>query len=217
MAGTASSYVSGVAGAPLLGDTVGAALANTVARFPNREALVSIHQGVRYSYREFAGEVERVALGLLALGIEKGDRVGIWAPNCVEWTILQFATARASARSSSTSTRRIARASSNSRWRTPACACWSRRRDSRHPTISRCSPRCARHFLRSNGLSRSTVSAPLPPISSGPSWSRRHQGRRPSNSPSEKAGSTPTTRSTSSTRAARPAAQRARPSRTTTS
>ncbi|HUP74601.1 MAG TPA: AMP-binding protein [Acidimicrobiales bacterium] len=97
MAGSANSYVSGAAGAPLLEDTVGAALANTAARFPKREALASIHQGVRYSYSEFAGEVERVALGLLALGIEKGDRVGIWATNCAEWTILQFATARVGA------------------------------------------------------------------------------------------------------------------------
>jgi len=97
MAGAVNSYVSGAAGAPLLGDTVGTALANTVARFPDREALVSIHQGLRYSYREFADEVERVALGLLALGIDKGDRVGIWAPNCAEWTILQFATVRVGA------------------------------------------------------------------------------------------------------------------------
>src|SRR5687767_10187892 len=96
MAVSAISYVSG-AGAALLGDTVGSALANTVARVPDGDALVSLHQGVRYSYREFAVEVERVALGLLALGIEKGDRVGIWAPNCAEWTILQFATARVGA------------------------------------------------------------------------------------------------------------------------
>jgi fatty-acyl-CoA synthase len=97
MTGAANSYVSGAAGAPLLGDTVGAALASSVERFPDREALVSVHQSVRYSYCDFAGEVERVALGLLALGIEKGDRVGIWAPNCVEWTILQFASARVGA------------------------------------------------------------------------------------------------------------------------
>ena len=97
MSGAANSYVSGAADAPLLGDTVGAALARAVEQFPDREALVSIHQDVRYSYREFAGEVERVALGLLALGIEKGDRVGIWAPNCVEWAILQFASARVGA------------------------------------------------------------------------------------------------------------------------
>ncbi|MEO8692615.1 MAG: AMP-binding protein [Acidimicrobiales bacterium] len=97
MASAVSSYVSGAAGTPLLGATVGAALANTVARFPDGEALVAVHQGLRYSYREFAGEVERVALGLLALGIEKGDRVGIWAPNCAEWAILQFATSRVGA------------------------------------------------------------------------------------------------------------------------
>src|SRR4051812_39504495 len=97
MTGTANSYVAGTAGAPLLGDTVSTALARTVEQFPNGEALVSIHQGLRYSYRELAAEVEQVALGLLALGIEKGDRVGIWSPNCAEWTILQFATARVGA------------------------------------------------------------------------------------------------------------------------
>src|SRR4051812_40240541 len=97
MTDAAKSYVSGAAGSPLLGDTVGGALTLTAARFPEGEALVSIHQDLRYSYREFAAEVERVALGLLAFGIEKGDRVGIWAPNCSEWAILQFASARVGA------------------------------------------------------------------------------------------------------------------------
>ena len=97
MAGALKSYVSGASAAPLLGETVGAALASAVERFPDGEALVSVHQGVRFSYREFAREVEQVALGLLALGIDKGDRVGIWAPNCVEWTIVQFASARVGA------------------------------------------------------------------------------------------------------------------------
>jgi fatty-acyl-CoA synthase len=97
MAAALKSYVSGAAGAPLLGDTVGDALARSAQRVPENEALVSVHQGVRLTYAEFAREVERIARGLLALGVDKGDRVGIWAPNCVEWAILQFASARVGA------------------------------------------------------------------------------------------------------------------------
>jgi fatty-acyl-CoA synthase len=94
MARLTHSYDSGPATAPLSGDTIGQALARTIALYPDSDALVSRHQGVRNSYTEFGREVERVALGLLGLGIEKGDRVGIWAPTCAEWTYLQFATAR---------------------------------------------------------------------------------------------------------------------------
>jgi fatty-acyl-CoA synthase len=97
MASTSKSYVSGAADAPLLGDTVGDALARTVSRHPDNEALISVHQGVRCTYAELAVEVERAALGLLALGVDKGDRVGVWAPNCVEWAIIQFASARVGA------------------------------------------------------------------------------------------------------------------------
>ena len=97
MVGALTSYVSGAAAEPLLGDTVGDALAKTVARVPDHEALISIHQGVRLTYGAFADEVECVALALLALGIDKGDRVGIWAPNCAEWAIFQFASARVGA------------------------------------------------------------------------------------------------------------------------
>ena len=78
----------------LLDETIGANLRSTVARFGTDEALVSRHQGVRYSYEELWNEVEEVARGLVALGIQRGDRVGIWAPNCAEWTLTQFATAR---------------------------------------------------------------------------------------------------------------------------
>ncbi|MBI2765204.1 MAG: AMP-binding protein [Chloroflexi bacterium] len=97
MARLTHSYDSGAAAEPLSGDTIGQALARTIALFPDSDALVSRHQGIRNSYAEFGREVERVALGLLGLGIEKGDRVGIWAPTCAEWTYLQFATARVGA------------------------------------------------------------------------------------------------------------------------
>ena len=88
------SYASGPSSAPLLGDTIGANLDRTVRRFPDRDALVEHATGRRWTYRELAAEVEAVALGLLALGVEKGDRVGIWAPNCAEWTFVQYATAK---------------------------------------------------------------------------------------------------------------------------
>ena len=79
---------------PLLGETIGANLERTVARLPDGMALISRHQGLRYTYAEFNEAVDRVALGLLALGLEKGDRVGIWSPNYAEWALVQYATAK---------------------------------------------------------------------------------------------------------------------------
>ncbi len=92
-----SSYDAGGAGAPLVGDTIGGALAKMVEAQPDVDAVVSRHQGIRLSYGQLGEEVEAVARGLLAVGIETGDRVGIWAPTCVEWTLLQFACARVGA------------------------------------------------------------------------------------------------------------------------
>ena len=89
-----SSYASGISGLPLLGRTIGEDLACTVARVPNGEALVEVSTGRRWTYRELAGEVEAVARAMLAAGIGKGDRVGIWSPNCAEWVFVQFASAR---------------------------------------------------------------------------------------------------------------------------
>jgi len=88
------SYTSGTSTTPLLGDTIGANLDRTVARFGDRDALVEYANGRRWTYRELAAEVEAVALGLLDLGVGKGDRVGIWAPNCAEWIFVQYATAK---------------------------------------------------------------------------------------------------------------------------
>ncbi|MFE9243292.1 AMP-binding protein [Nocardiopsis sp. NPDC006938] len=88
------SYASGTSTTPLLGDTIGADLARTVAAHPDRDALVDRTSGLRLTYRRFGEEVERVALGLLGLGVAKGDRVGIWAPNRSEWVLVQYATAR---------------------------------------------------------------------------------------------------------------------------
>ncbi|MFF0457948.1 AMP-binding protein [Nocardia africana] len=88
------SYTHGVWDVPLLGETIGANLDRTVAVHGDRDALVDRVTGVRWTYREFAAEVDAVALGLLEAGIGKGDRVGIWSPNRAEWTLVQFATAK---------------------------------------------------------------------------------------------------------------------------
>ncbi|MBI5104148.1 MAG: AMP-binding protein [Solirubrobacterales bacterium] len=89
------SYARGPQDPPLLEETIGANLERAVARWPDREALVVRHQGVRITYRELDAAVDEVARGLLALGLERGDRVGIWAPNCAEWVLVQYATAKA--------------------------------------------------------------------------------------------------------------------------
>lgn len=88
------SYRHGGTIEPLLYETIGNLFDQTVVRFADREALVVRHQGVRWSYRQYQVEVDRLARGLLALAIEPGDRVGIWAPNCFEWCLTQLATAK---------------------------------------------------------------------------------------------------------------------------
>jgi len=91
------SYSSGTSDAPLLGDTIGANLARTVALFGNHEALVDLPSGRRWTYRSFDDDVNALARGLLGHGVAAGERVGIWAPNCPEWTLLQYATAKVGA------------------------------------------------------------------------------------------------------------------------
>ncbi len=90
----APSYVQGRTDTPLLIETIGANLDRTVAAFGDREALVDVPTGRRWTYREFDADVRRLASGLLALGLRPGDRVGIWSPNTPEWTLVQYATAR---------------------------------------------------------------------------------------------------------------------------
>ncbi len=85
---------SGPTDIPLLHETIGENLARTVAAYPDGEALVVPYQDVRLTYAEFAVEVDRVARGLMALGIVSGDRIGIWSPNNAEWVLIQYATAR---------------------------------------------------------------------------------------------------------------------------
>ncbi len=88
------SAASGAASVPLLEETIPQNLARTVAAHGGRDALVSVEQGLRYTYTEFAAEVDRLARGLMAIGVAKGDRVGIWSTNYAEWVLLQYATAR---------------------------------------------------------------------------------------------------------------------------
>lgn len=88
------SHTAGTTDVPLLDQTIPDNLDATVARFGDREALVDVQQGVRWTYREFSDRVTGLARGLLAAGVATGDRVGIWAPNCAEWTLTQYATAR---------------------------------------------------------------------------------------------------------------------------
>ena len=92
-----SSYVHGTAPAPLLGQTIGACLDQIAARFGDREALISCHQNARFTYAQLLDEVNRAARGLLALGVQRGDRVGIWSPNVAEWVITQYAAAKVGA------------------------------------------------------------------------------------------------------------------------
>ena len=88
------SYVHGASEKHLLGETIGENLKRMVEKYASKEALVSVHQNYRATYQEFYDQTTVLAKALLANGTRNGDRVGIWAPNCYEWTLLQFATAR---------------------------------------------------------------------------------------------------------------------------
>ncbi|WP_447040912.1 AMP-binding protein [Streptomyces sp. DSM 118878] len=91
---TPLSYAHGTSGTPLLGDTIGRNLDRAIAAWPDRDALVDVAAGARWTYAEFGAAVARLARGFLGSGVAKGDRVGIWAVNCAEWVLVQYATAR---------------------------------------------------------------------------------------------------------------------------
>jgi len=92
-----TSYAAGDTGIPLIEETIGANFARIAATYGDREALVEVATGRRWTYAELDADVDAVARGLIAAGIAKGDRVGIWAPNCAEWTMVQYATAKVGA------------------------------------------------------------------------------------------------------------------------
>jgi fatty-acyl-CoA synthase len=95
MAGLKLSYVHGASEQPLIGQTIGQFFDAVCDKWPTRPALVVRHQNVRLSYRELHQQVDRLAAGLLTLGLHPGDRIGIWSPNNSEWVLTQFATAKA--------------------------------------------------------------------------------------------------------------------------
>src|SRR3954467_2428234 len=90
----ALSYSSGTSAVPLLGETINTNLRKAVAAYADREAVVDVSTGTRLTYVQLDEAVDQVARGLLARGIARGDRVGIWAPNCIPWFLTQYATAR---------------------------------------------------------------------------------------------------------------------------
>ncbi|MGN6794422.1 MAG: AMP-binding protein [Streptosporangiaceae bacterium] len=89
------SYSHGASASPLLGETIGANLGRVAAEHPDAEVLVDVPAGRRWTYAAFDAETDTLARGLIATGLAAGDRVGIWAPNCAEWVLLQYATAKA--------------------------------------------------------------------------------------------------------------------------
>jgi fatty-acyl-CoA synthase len=93
--GVTLSYSHGASASPLLGETIGANLRRIAAAHPEAEALVDVPTGRRWTYAAFDAETDTLARGLIARGLQAGDRVGIWAPNCAEWVLLQYATAKA--------------------------------------------------------------------------------------------------------------------------
>jgi len=89
------SYVHGASCTPLIGETIGVHFDKVAERCGERDALISRHQGIRWSYRALKERVDAFAAGLVALGLRPGERVGIWSPNNAEWVAVQFATAKA--------------------------------------------------------------------------------------------------------------------------
>src|ERR1700731_5277206 len=89
------SYVHGASGTPFIGDTIGVHFDRIAEQFGGRDALIVRHQQIRWTYRQLKERVDALGAGLLALGLKRGDRVGVWSPNNAEWVVTQFATAKA--------------------------------------------------------------------------------------------------------------------------
>src|SRR5437868_3909365 len=88
------SYAHGVSTVPLIGKTIGDLFDEMAAQYADRDALISVFEGQRWSYAAMREEVDQVARALMALGVQKGDRIGIWSGNCAAWVLVQFATAK---------------------------------------------------------------------------------------------------------------------------
>ena len=91
----AVSYASGPSDKPLLGSTIGKFFDYAAVQYADREAVVSIHQQIRFTYSQLAERVNTLAKAFISAGLQKGDRIGIWSPNNVQWLITQYATAKA--------------------------------------------------------------------------------------------------------------------------
>ena len=204
------SYASGISSLPLLGETIGENLRRTVDDHGDAEALVVPHQEFRATYRQLWDQVSRAARGLLARGVTKGDRVGIWAPNRFEWVVVQFATARIGA----------ILVNINPAYRTTEL----RVRAAASPGVSFLL--LARAFRQTDYVGMlADVKGACPELREAvvleDGWeSLLRDGRAISRRRARGGGGrrcSATTRSTSSTRPAPPAFPRARPSRTTTS
>ena len=204
------SHAAGPTEPPLLDETIGAALRRVAAEHGGREALVARHQGIRLSYAELDAETDRLARALLALGVEQGDRIGIWAPNCAEWVLTQFATARIGA----------VLVNVNPAYRTTELR-YALGQSGCRALIA------ARAFKSSDYVAMVAEVRPELPALTDVVWlggagvgraaRARRRGRRGRAGGARGRASHPATRSTSSTRAARPAPRRARRSRTATS
>ncbi len=88
------SYTSSTAEKPLIGMTIGDKFDEIANTYPDNDALIVLHQNVHWSYRELQQRANQCARALLSMGVRKGDRVGVWSPNCSEWTVSQIATAK---------------------------------------------------------------------------------------------------------------------------
>ncbi|HZM04937.1 MAG TPA: AMP-binding protein, partial [Candidatus Saccharimonadales bacterium] len=95
MADRQRSYDHGISATRLLNDTIGGCLDKAASRWPDREAVVVRDQNMRMTFATLRQEADRLAAGLIALGLGPGDRVGLWSPNRIEWVLSQYATAKA--------------------------------------------------------------------------------------------------------------------------
>ena len=95
MSASIESYAHGASDLPLIGETIGASFDRTVATWGDRPGLIVRQQGIRWTYRELGEKVDAFAAGLVAMGLQPGERVGIWSPNNAEWIVTQYATAKA--------------------------------------------------------------------------------------------------------------------------
>ncbi len=203
---TLPSYTRGPQDKPLLAMTIGAAFDQTVARYAEREALVVRHQHLRYSWAQLAEQVDRCARALLAIGMQPGERLGIWAPNCAEWCITQFASAK------------VGVILVNIRL---ICADAFKTSDY-HAMLGELLPELAGSALgalhsRLLPELRGVISLGRTPAAGMLGWARLLERLAPSNCAPAVLNCSSTNRSTSSTPPAPPASPRARPSATTTS